>query len=997
MPGSIFISYRRTQRQAIDSIAKMLEARGVQVWIDDTDIDALEEINANIRAGIGGSHAVLVWWSADYLDSGVCLQEFRLAWQYARRHTSDVGQRIWIVNPEPAVGHILAGDLAGQNYLRPPSRGEEGAWADGLARRLENLLPTGSLSEEPKTLTWPRGYGLRPSTGELTGRGAELMRIHTAMFAPTVSGATAFISVQLQGMAGIGKTALAAAYADAFAAAYPGGIWWFNLAAWPRTTFESVDEAGQGWLEALQRALRDREPGLLAQLTQDQAKNVITPAEVRERVARYATGRGESFLWVLDGLPTVTARDLRAKAFDFLRAPEPGGHTLVTGRDSQTLPGATVMVLPPLTSDQAEQLLGKYLPPGQRRRDRAAIRELVTEVGAHPLALVLLGEYAKDRSIDCPQLLDQVRDRGVLQRVEEIHRRLAKELGDLTPSIVQAFLVNIEPLSPDAKRLLTLASVCAANTPIARRLLSDAFGGIDLDDDFGDALSALKRVSLVDTADPDPPSATVHPLVSAVVRNNVGSDVSAGQTAIAAALAKRCTDIDSSAATFVGLRGDLPHAEKLLPAVSGANGARLAAAMSHLYAANGNPAAALEAAQKAVTLAENSWGPDSRERIWVQSVLSRALARSGDLAGAARLQQPLLERATRLLGPDDHDTLTLWSDHAATLAKQHRYVAAEAAQRSLVQAVQGRFGDESAESLSAISALAATLYYQGKLVDARVLQEQALALAIKRSGQSSPDAIIAMGNLALTLRDQGYLDEALLLHSSVMNESRSVYGDDHPITRNSLLMLADAHAARGDFESAAPLYDETLAATINSLGEEDPESLETMSRLICIRLAMGQCSGAQPLLEKFWICATHVASAGHPQTLTAIEGVAEGLDKSGQSLGPLSPLLNQVLQARLRDLGENNIETIRAFDYLATAQAQIGETANAIALRRRALAASLVVHGNASPDTATAMVNLAVALRAGNETDEANETEVAAGDCIKRFFTARSADDSMGT
>src|SRR5712672_3565650 len=99
--------------------------------------------------------------------------------------------------------------------------------ADGLVGRLENLLPTGPLYGEPNALTLPHGYGLPPSVPQLTGRGAEMMQIHTAMFAPSVSGAAAAISVQLQGMAGIGKTALAAAYADAFAAAYPGGIWWF--------------------------------------------------------------------------------------------------------------------------------------------------------------------------------------------------------------------------------------------------------------------------------------------------------------------------------------------------------------------------------------------------------------------------------------------------------------------------------------------------------------------------------------------------------------------------------------------------------------------------------------------------------------------------------------------------------------------------------------------------------------------------------------------------
>jgi len=36
-----------------------------------------------------------------------------------------------------------------------------------------------------------------------------------------------------------------------------------------------------------------------------------------------------------------------------------------------------------------------------------------------------------------------------------------------------------------------------------------------------------------------------------------------------------------------------------------------------------------------------------------------------------------------------------------------------------------------------------------------------------------------------------------------------------------------------------------------------------------------------------------------------------------------------------------------------------------------------------------------VALRAGNETAEANENEAAAGDCIKRFLASRSVDDSL--
>ena len=121
MSARLFISYRRSRQAEVAAAKAILEAAGIDVWLDVQDIDPLADFPQRIRDGIGGSHAMLVWWSADYADSNICLQELRLAWQHARRQSSDVARRVWILNPEARGDHVFAGELNASNFLAPPS------------------------------------------------------------------------------------------------------------------------------------------------------------------------------------------------------------------------------------------------------------------------------------------------------------------------------------------------------------------------------------------------------------------------------------------------------------------------------------------------------------------------------------------------------------------------------------------------------------------------------------------------------------------------------------------------------------------------------------------------------------------------------------------------------------------------------------------------------------------------------------------------------------
>jgi len=97
------------QLPRVQPVVKALENIGVGCFLDAESIDPLADFPERIRTGVERSHALLTWWSKDYRESDICLQEFRRAWQHARRQSSDLERRIWVVNPETTAHHIFAG------------------------------------------------------------------------------------------------------------------------------------------------------------------------------------------------------------------------------------------------------------------------------------------------------------------------------------------------------------------------------------------------------------------------------------------------------------------------------------------------------------------------------------------------------------------------------------------------------------------------------------------------------------------------------------------------------------------------------------------------------------------------------------------------------------------------------------------------------------------------------------------------------------------------
>ena len=857
MSARLFISYRRSRQAEVVTAKAILEAAGIDVWLDVQDIDPLADFPQRIRDGIDGSHAMLVWWSADYADSDICLRELRLAWQHARRQSSDVARRVWILNPEARGDHVFAGELNASNFLAPPSPDNAEDWAIGLKNRLDALLPVGPLADERDALPVPARHGVPTASDRFTGRGAELMRIHSALFPPKVGADAAGVAVQTHGMGGIGKTELAAKYAQDFAHAFPAGVFWLNLAAWTPTTPASEADARAAWLRALERTL-EHHPALWQSIALDPEGRILPGPTVRERLSQHLAG-DDPALFVLDNLPQLSPLDVRQRILAFLCAPGANGKTLITTRDARGIDGFTPRALEVLSPDDALRLLVRHIPQAQRARrqvdERDAMEALITEVGGHTLALALMGERYGAEPAGYIRAVDDLRARGQLARIEAIAEDLREEIGERARGIVATFAISIDPLPETAKDLLALATVCAPNTPIPDALLAEAFEG-ETADEFARALRSLLRASLLTRRDQDA-ALEIHPLVAQASLALLNPDLAALRARMADGLLERLSVLQDDASKAREMTADAAHAAHLAPQLPDQNGVRLYLRLGQYETGRGQLYLARTANVSARELATKVLSEEDAHTLASTNNLAETLRAQGELAEARELHERVLAVRQRVLGEEHTDTLASINNLASTLGAQGELAGARELQERGLEVRQRVLGEEHPDTLTTMNNLASTLYAQGELARARELQERVLTILQCMLGEEHPGTLISMNNLAETLRAQGELAKARRFHGQALEIRQRVLGEDHSDTLTSINNLAEILGAQGELAEARELRERALAVCQRLLGEGSPATSIFAWNLFNTLTDIGDADAAQNVLT------THLAWLAH--------------------------------------------------------------------------------------------------------------------------------------
>ncbi|MFL6074755.1 MAG: ATP-binding protein [Mycobacteriales bacterium] len=710
--------------------------------------------------------------------------------------------------------------------------------SDTLVRVLRRDVP-GPDATEPSWRPEAPPAQLPPPVADFAGRAdalAALDRLHAAAAAGRVA------VCALDGIGGVGKTALAVRWAHRVAGGYPDGQLYADLRGY--AAGDPVPPA-----EALGRFLRAL--GVPA----DQV-----PAGTEEAAALYRSLlAGRRMLVLLDN----------ARSADQVRPLLPGAPgclVVVTSRDRLdglvAVDGAARMTLDVLDLVESVALLAAVLGPDRVDAEPAAAAELAGRCGRLPLALRIVAAHL------AAEPARSLADQAAALRADR-WAELAVP-GDPAASVRAAFDSSYHRLEPAARRLF--------------RLLGQAPGG------DGAGIPPPAAAALAGTSTPDT-RATLRRLAAAhlvegrgdrYVLHDLTADYARGRAEPddAAALARLCRWYLDTAEAAAELVAGPPLAELRLPWPAEPGTAAGPAPLA--FAGPDEAAAWLEA--ELPTLA---------------AVARHAAARGAQLPGGAQVGWLLPDALSRYvfmrnalaewqaLGEAALAAATAAGDVRATAAA-HRMLANQARVRGAVPVAVDHYERSRAAAveagwaageLSALNGLAATYGASGDVLRAAELFGEVVAHSEARGLVASEQR--ALGNLAVALGTLGRLEEAVDCHTrlgalarqagdregeaSVLSGLAEVYVDMGRLDEaerlaagayeemrrsgyrsmegDALVVLAKVHAERGEPEKATELAEAARQVAVELGHHWIEEQAESVLAAAAVRLGAYQDAG----------------------------------------------------------------------------------------------------------------------------------------------------------
>jgi len=188
---------------------------------------------------------------------------------------------------------------------------------------------------------------------------------------------------------------------------------------------------------------------------------------------------------------------------------------------------------------------------------------------------------------------------------------------------------------------------------------------------------------------------------------------------------------------------------------------------------------------------------------------------------------------------------------------------------------------------------------------------------------------------------------------------------DHATDRTAILLrLAGGFLlSSGDAAGALPLCRRALDSCERVLGIEHPNTLAAVNNLAECMRALGDAAGALPLYRRALESCERVLGKEHPNTLTSVNNLALCMQALGDAAGAL-PLYRRALDDSERALGKEHPQTLGNVNNLAGCMRALGDAAGALPLCRRALDSCERVLGKEHPQTLTSVNNLAACMEA---------------------------------
>jgi tetratricopeptide (TPR) repeat protein len=303
---------------------------------------------------------------------------------------------------------------------------------------------------------------------------------------------------------------------------------------------------------------------------------------------------------------------------------------------------------------------------------------------------------------------------------------------------------------------------------------------------------------------------------------------------------------------------------------------------------------------------------------------------------ARQLFERSLAICEKTLGPEYPDTATSLNGLALLLMDQFDFVGARQLIERALAINEKVHGPEHPDTTTNLNLLAFLLQAQGDLAGARLLYERALAIREKVLGPEHPDTATTLNLLAFLLENQGDLMGARQLVERALAINESVRGPEHPDTATNRNQLAFLLQAQGDFVGARQLVERALANNEKVQGPEHPDTT-TNNHVAFLLQAQGDLVGARQLVERALAIREKVFGPEHPDTAASLNMLALLLQAQGDLVGARLRY-ERALAIREKLFGPEHPRTASILNNLARVLSQTGDTDDAEALFKRAIA-----------------------------------------------------------